>query len=229
MHALYVDHMGNDLSVVKAAKVSFANDVEVSTFITRLDADLHEKATGQKIRSHEALIQYLASHDHWTPFAHTSITLRMSAPVPIRTQCFKHKIGFVENEESRRYISGRPVLFVPDVFRQAPDGDKVKQGSAGPHADTGIIRQAYISRGEDMIKFYMELVDRGVAPEQARLALPQGVEVNWYWTGSLYAYAQAWIKRTDSHAQEEIQDLFKPVGEIMGKLFPFSWKALTAV
>ena len=229
MHALYVDHMGNDLSVVKAAKVSFANDVEVSGFITRADAELHEKATGEKIRSHEALIQYLASHEHWTPFAHTSITLRMAAPVPIRTQCFKHKVGFVENEESRRYISDRPVLFVPEVFRQAPDGDKVKQGSAGPHPNSAFITQAYIRRCEDMIEFYEQLVKDGVAPEQARLALPQGVEVNWYWTGSLYAYAQAWIKRSDSHAQQEIQDLFKPIDEIMGKLFPFCWKALTAV
>lgn len=229
MHALYVDHMGNDLSVVKAAKVSFANDVEVSSFITRLDAELHEKATGQKVRSHEALIEYLASHDHWTPFAHTSITLRMSAPVPIRTQCYKHKAGFVENEESRRYISGRPVLFVPEVFRQAPDGDKVKQGSAGPHPDSSNIRKRYSGRCQDMIKFYEDLVAEGVAPEQARFVLPQGCEVNWYWTGSLYAYAQAWIKRSDSHAQEEIQDLFKPVDEIMSKLFPFSWKALTAV
>ena len=229
MHALYVDHMGNDLSVVKAAKVSFANDVEVSGFITRLDAELHEKATGQKIRSHEALIQYLASHDHWTPFAHTSITLRMAAPVPIRTQCFKHKVGFVENEESRRYISDRPVLFVPEVFRQAPDGDKVKQGSAGPHVASQYWKDVYIRDCEYMINQYMKAVEDGVAPEQARLFLPQGVEVNWYWTGSLYAYAQAWIKRTDSHAQEEIRDLFEPVGEIMTKLFPFSWKALTAV
>jgi len=229
MHALYVDHMGNDLSVVKAAKVSFANDVEVSAFITRLDAELHEKATGQKVRSHEALIQYLASHDHWTPFAHTSITLRMAAPVPIRTQCFKHKVGFVENEESRRYISDRPVLFVPEVFRQAPDGDKVKQGSAGPHLASQYWKDVYIRDCEYMINQYMKAVEDGVAPEQARLFLPQGVEVNWYWTGSLYAYAQAWIKRTDSHAQEEIRDLFEPVGEIMGKLFPFSWKALTAV
>lgn len=229
MHALYVDHMGNDLSVVKAAKVSFANDVEVSHFITRADAELQEKATGKKVRSHEALIQYLASHEHWTPFAHTSITLRMAAPVPIRTQCFKHKVGFVENEESRRYISDRPVLFIPDHFRQAPDGDKVKQGSAGVHHNSDQIRQAYIQRCEDMIKFYEELVKQGVAPEQARFVLPQGCEVNWYWTGSLYAYAQAWVKRTDSHAQGEVNDLFTEIGPIMERLFPYGWKALTAV
>lgn len=230
MHALYVDHMGNDLSVVKAAKISFADDVEVARFITRAEAEMLAKSgSGQTVRSHEALIQYLARLDHWTPFAHTSITLRMAAPVPIRTQCFKHKVGFVENEESRRYISGRPVLFIPKAFRLAPDGDKVKQGSAGIHPSSHIISQAYIRRCEDMIDFYEELVKQGVAPEQARLALPQGVEVNWYWTGSLYAYAKAWLKRTDSHAQEEIRDLFEPVGEIMAKLFPFSWKALTAV
>lgn len=229
MHALYVDHMGTDLSVVKAAKVSFANDIDVTEFLTREKAHSLSVRSGERVRSHEALIEYLASHEHWTPFAHTSITLRMEAPVPIRTQCFKHKVGFVENEESRRYISDRPVLFIPDHFRQAPDGDKVKQGSAGVHHNSELIRQAYIQRCEDMIKFYEELVKQGVAPEQARFVLPQGCEVNWYWTGSLYAYAQAWVKRTDSHAQGEINDLFTEIGPIMERLFPYSWKALTAV
>ena len=240
MHALYVDHMGSDLSVVKAAKVSFANDDTVSKFITdedarRLNAEealaaaSHPYTTPKKIRSHEALIRYLATHDHWTPFAHTSITLRMSAPVPIRTQCFKHKVGFVENEESRRYISDRPVLFVPDVFRLAPDGDKVKQGSAGNHPQSEQWRTLYRDRCEDMIRLYEGMIADHVAPEQARLVLPQGVEVNWYWTGSLYAFANAWIKRTESHAQKEIQDLFIPIGEIMNQLFPVSWKALTGV
>lgn len=240
MHAIYVDHMGDDLSVVKAAKVSFANDTDVTEFITDEAAarlqELENAAAAQipgtepkKIRSHAGLIRYLASHGHWTPFAHTSITLRMAAPVPIRTQCFKHKVGFVENEESRRYISGRPELFVPDVFRQAPDGDKVKQGSAGPHPDSHLIRQQYILRCQDMISFYEELVRQGVAPEQARFALPQGCEVNWYWTGSLYAFAEAYNKRTDSHAQGEISDLFQPIGDVMAKLFPVSWAALTGV
>lgn len=240
MHAIYVDHMGSDLSVVKAAKVSFANDSEVMEFLTDERAEelqaLYEEeaknipgAVPKKIRSHAGLIRYLAKHEHWTPFAHTSITLRMQAPVPIRTQCFKHKVGFVENEESRRYISDRPVLFVPDVFRLAPDGDKVKQGSAGPHPRSNQLREAYTIRCQQMIDFYEEMVKDGVAPEQARFILPQGCEVNWYWTGSLYAYANAYNKRTDDHAQGEIRDLFEPIGDIMAELFPVCWTALTGV
>jgi thymidylate synthase (FAD) len=227
MKAEYIDHMGSDLSVVRAAKVSFANDETVQQFITAEMAERMSADQGVTVRSHEGLINYLARHHHWTPFAHTSITLKMAAPVPIRTQCFKHKVGFVENEESRRYISDRPVLFVPEVFRQAPDGDKVKQGSAGPHPNNDIICQAYVQRCEDMINFYEELVKQGVAPEQARFVLPQGCEVNWYWTGSLYAYACAYLKRVDSHAQGEVRDLFTEIGPIMQKLFPYSWNALT--
>jgi thymidylate synthase (FAD) len=138
-------------------------------------------------------------------------------------------VGFVENEESRRYISSTPKLFVPEVFRLAPDGDKVKQGSAGAHPDSDLIRQQYILRCQDMIKFYETLIKSKVAPEQARFALPQGCEVNWYWTGSLYAYASAYNKRTDGHAQGEVTDLFLPIGDIMAELFPVSWAALTGV
>lgn len=227
MKAVYEDHMGSDLSVVRAAKVSFANDGDATVFITAAMAEIMSVEQGVKVRSHEALINYLASHDHWTPFGHPQITLRMEAPVPIRTQCFKHKIGFVENEESRRYISSRPVLFVPDVFRQAPDGDKVKQGSAGAHENSAEWRASYIQRCENMIEFYMNMVDAGVAPEQARFALPQGCEVHWYWTGSLYAFAKAYNKRTEEHAQGEIRDLFGSIGPIIQPLFPYSWNALT--
>jgi thymidylate synthase (FAD) len=229
MKALYIDHMGNDLSVVRAAKVSFANDITVSEFITKLEAAQFNANNPDRpaVRSHEALLNYLATHGHWTPFAHATITLRMAAPVPIRTQCFKHKVGFIENEESRRYISSRPVLFVPDEFRLAPDGDKVKQGSAGVHPQSAEWRQSYKQRCENMIEFYMNMVDAGVAPEQARFVLPQGCEVNWYWTGSLYAYAAAFNGRTDSHAQGEVRDLFAEIGSIIEPLFPYSWRALT--
>lgn len=223
MDAVLIDHMGSDLSVVRAAKISFNNDDDVSEFITRERAlSIHPHP-----RSHEALIDYLASHGHWTPFAHPQITLRMSAPVPIRTQMFKHKVGFVENEESRRYIKSRPVLFIPDEFRAAPDGDKVKQGSAGVHPADGWIRKEYIERCTQMIDYYESLIEQGVAPEQARFVLPQGCEVNWYWTGSLYAYAKMFNGRQDSHAQGEAQDLSSAVGAILQPLFPYSWRALT--
>lgn len=220
MQVKYIDHMGNDLSVVRAAKVSFADDETVQSFID----DIEAKRLG--CRSHAALIRYLANHNHWTPFAHTAIQLRMNAPVPIRTQCFKHKAGFVENEESRRYISSRPVLFVPEEFRQKPEGS-VKQGSGEVHPMSESWRGLYVQSCEAMIDLYMEAIEDGVCPEQARFFLPQGVEVNWYWTGNLAAFARFYNQRTDPHAQKEVQDLAIAVGLLCRTLFPVSWAALT--
>jgi thymidylate synthase (FAD) len=116
--------MGDDLFVANVARVSFAK--ESSEFTTR-----EEFPKG----SDEGIIEYLAKHNHWTPFGHPTISLRIKAPVPIRTQCFKSKVGFVENEESRRYISTTPELYVPEDFRCKPDGS-IKQGSVGIHEDS---------------------------------------------------------------------------------------------
>lgn len=220
MKACYLDHMGDDLAVVRAAKVSFADDADVQHFIDDIEAE------GLGCRSHSALIRYLARHDHWTPFAHTAIKLRMTAPVPIRTQCFKHKQGFVENEESRRYIKSRPVLFVPDHFRLKPEGS-IKQGSGGVHPSSKFLKSAYKLVCEELISMYEDFIAMDVCPEQARFLLPQGCEVNWIWTGNLYSFANFYLKRTDSHAQKEIQELAHAVGQIIEPLFPVSWAALT--
>jgi len=162
---------------------------------------------------------------HWSPFGQQVIKLKMKAPVPIRTQSFKHKIGFVENEESRRYIKSTPELFIPE-FRSAPDGD-IKQGSGGPHKNAKAWKRVYESTCREAIRHYEDMIEDGVAPEQARFVLPQGVYVNWVWTGSLYAYAEFYNKRADSHAQQEIQDLAHAVATVIEPLFPVSWKALT--
>lgn len=198
--------MGDDMSVVKAARVSFASDSEVR--------DIHVE---------EKLINYLAKHKHWTPFSHTAITLRMTAPVPIRTQCFKHKAGFTENEESRRYVSYTPEYFVPEFRSQA---DNKKQGSGDLHKDNKIFQTIYKSSVEASIFVYEQLIEDGVAEEQARFVLPQGCMVNWYWTGNLSSFARFYNQRTDEHAQKEIQDLAKMVGDIIEPLYPLSWKAL---
>jgi thymidylate synthase (FAD) len=220
MKAEYVDHMGTDLSVVNAARVSFDkwSDWEWegepgSVFAT---ASLSERD--------EKLISFLAREKHELPFAHTAITLRMKAPVPIRTQCFKHKVGFVENEESRRYISSRPELFVPEFREKA---DKVKQGSGGPHPEANDWREIYEYQCYEAIGFYESMIADGVCPEQARFILPQGCEVQWIWTGSLLAYSRFYNLRTDPHAQREVADLARMVGDIIAPLFPVSWKALT--
>ena len=172
------------------------------------------------------LISYLAKHNHWTPFAHTAITLRMQAPIPVRTQCFKSKAGFIENEESRRYISSTPEVFIPEFFRYKPEGS-IKQGSYGHHlySDDWLAEYTYLAG--QCVDTYNKMIADDVAPEQARLILPQGCEVNWIWTGSLAAYARFYNGRTYDNAQKEIQDLAHMVGDIISGLYPVGWAALT--
>ena len=232
MQAQYISHMGDDLSVVNAARVSFDKTSEwewecCGKPFQGMSAPECCGLPEPRLKDADArLICYLAKHDHWTPFAHTSISLRMKAPVPIRTQCFKHKQGLVENEESRRYISSTPELFVPEYFRAKPEGS-IKQGSGEKHPHSDGAKEAYVAMCMDAIALYESFVEGGICPEQARFVLPQGCQVNWIWTGNLYAFANFYLKRTDPHAQVEIQQLAKQVGEIIEPLFPTSWKALT--
>jgi thymidylate synthase (FAD) len=220
MKAEYVDHMGDDLSVVNAARVSFDK-------VSEWDEHASQQLGAQTLLGPDTrLINYLARHNHWTPFAHTSITLRMGAPVPIRTQCFKHKQGFVENEESRRYISSRPEVFIPKHFRSAPEGS-VKQGSGGIHHDSDWWLEQYKWRTKEAVDAYMAMIDDHVCPEQARFILPQGCVVNWIWTGNLASYARFYKERTYEKAQEEVQDLARAVADIIKPLYPHSWAALT--
>ena len=107
-----------------------------------------------------------------------------------------------------------------------PEGS-IKQGSAGVHPQSDQWLRLYRAQCEDAIQTYLAMIDDNVCPEQARLVLPQGVEVNWMWTGNLEAFARFYRQRTDPHAQVEIQDLAKTIGAIIEPLFPVSWKALT--
>lgn len=208
MKAEYMYHSGNDLAVVNAARVSF------------------DKVSYELDTSDEKLISYLARHNHWTPFAHNSITLRMQAPVPIRTQCFKHKFGFVENEESRRYIFSDVEVYEPEIIRSAPT-DGAKQGSGGKHKHSEQIKAYLLDNMLRSVEAYENLIDAKVCPEQARFVLPQGAEVNWVWTGSLAAFARFYALRNDGHAQYEVRILAEEVGKLIEPLFPISWKALT--
>lgn len=204
----FIDSMGSDASVVRAARVSFAND---KTSDPERDAKL---------------IRYLAKHNHWTPFAHTQITLRVTCPIPIRTQCFKHKFGFVENEESRRYVKYTPNGFMP-LFREATASKKQGSGGEITGMKQALLQNAYEVQMIRAIQTYEYLLEQGVCEEQARFILPQGVMVNFYWTGSLAAFARFFKQRTDPHAQLEIQQLAKMVGDIIEPMFPLSWKELT--
>ncbi|WP_370242838.1 FAD-dependent thymidylate synthase [Marisediminitalea sp.] len=237
MRAQYIDHMGDDLAVVNAARVSFD---KVSSYVT-LDEDGNEVElpevegfnskffeTPKVLREKDVkLISYLAKHDHWTPFAHTAIKMRMAAPVPIRTQCFKHKVGMVENEESRRYISVEPEIYVP-LFRQATANKKQGSGDVFTGKEQYALQEDYERLTKAAVEAYKDFLARGVCEEQARFLLPQGAVVNWIWTGNLVSFANFYKKRAASDAQKEVQLLAKEVDRIIAPLFPHSWKALTA-
>ena len=241
MKAVYENHYLNDEAVANYARHSFADLAKNFTeaqnnsliqFLARgmktadWDALIKTMLTGIKTKEEaNELARYLRKiPEHWVPFGHPHISLRMQAPVPIRTQCFKHKIGFVESEESRRYISSRPEFFVPDYFRAK--AENVKQGSAGIHPRNEEWMGKYVEAAEKSIETYLAAIEDGVCPEQARFFLIQGIEVNWVWTGSLYAFAQAANARLDSHAQKEVRDLFTQIDAIIRPLYPVSWAAL---
>jgi thymidylate synthase (FAD) len=233
----YIDHMGSDLTVANAARVSFNRrsewgyDEEALSKLANVpnpSSTLKEEFRVLR-EADKNLINYLAKHSHWTPFAHPQITLRIKAPIPIRTQFFKHKQGFVENEISRRYVTYVPDLYIP-FWRHAPT-DGAKQGSSD-FIEDDIERiscnEKYISASNICIKMYYSLInDHDVSPEQARMILPQGVYTEWYWTGSLAAYARFYKQRIHSSAQWEVRIYAQAIGDQIRKLFPHSWKTLT--
>jgi thymidylate synthase (FAD) len=241
MKATYLNHYLTDRDVANFARQSFATLADNFTeaqnnnlvrFLARgMASGDWEKLINRMIDTDtladaDALATYLRKiPEHWVPFGHPHISLRMQAPIPIRVQCFKHKIGFVESEESRRYISTKPEAYLPDAIRAA--AASVKQGSGGIHPDSDAWREGFSNFYEFAIALYEQAIEEGICPEQARFILPQGCEVNWVWTGSLYAFANFYNQRSDPHAQMEIQELAKQVDAIIAPLYPVSWAALT--
>lgn len=257
MKATYIDHMGTDLSVVNAAKVSFGKRSKWEYCGSTGHSGVDEKILSKR---DQGLIQFLArgctSGDwenlvvnffddciedilkyvrkmpsHWSPFAHTAISLHLKMPIFVARQIMKHTTGIEYNEVSRRYVDSEPEFYVPDVWRKK--ADNVKQGSSDEASlwnhgmGTGYRDLEY--EVMDAVKdLYEDMLETGVAPEQARMVLPQSMYTEVIATGNLYAWANLYIQRTDSHAQKETQDLAKQIGEIIEPLFPVSWEALTA-
>jgi len=215
MKVEYVDHLGSDINVVNAARVSFAKEVK------ELDLEKDTK-----------LINYLAKHNHWSPLAHTAVTIRVKAPIFMARQFVKHQIGLVWNEESRRYIDDTPEFYIPEVWRGKPVN--AKQGSSEEVVESvRAFDETYVRIDQYVEGFtyraldhYEQLLEAGVAPEQARMVLPQNVMTNWIWTGSLVAFARVCKLRLDSHAQKEAQVLAQLINDVVSPLYPISWKAL---
>jgi len=224
MRAEYINHMGDDLTVVNAARVSFDKESEWAIIHTG-------RGPSSKVRQvidpkDARLIKYLATHGHWTPFAHPQITMRETVPIFVARQRFKHMVGFAYNEVSRRYVDDDPEFFAPDAWRVRPEGS-VKQGSGAAHPDQALIQAKVNSAQLRAWECYHYLLGQGVAPEQARMTLPQSMMTSYYVTGSLAAWARAYKQRIDAHAQVEIQQLARQWGDIIAPLYPASWVALT--
>ena len=223
-HVQLVDYMGSDLSVVNAARVSFNKE-------SSWDGDQHwtGNVIGKKLSDRDQkLIKYLATHNHFTPFCHPQISVRIKCPIFVRAQLGKHQVGLVMNEVSRRYVTFDPEIYTP-MWRYAPT-DGAKQGSSGAIEDMDIciqMRQEYDGVVKECIAVYNRLLADGVAPEQARSILPQGTYTEFVWTGSLYAFARVYKLRIDAHSQWEIQKYAEAIDKIIAPIFPVSWKNLT--
>ena len=201
-----VDHMGSDLTVVNAARVSFGKRKK-------------EFTEGDK-----KLIAFLAKHGHWSPFGHCSIQFHIKAPVFVARQLVKHQIGLTWNEISRRYVDYEPEFYEVDKWRGQPidkkqgaDGEVEKQGSCA-YSKQMVENTAKIA--------YQNLLNSGVAPEQARMILPQSMMTEWYWSGTLYAFARVCNLRCAQDAQYETRIVANLINEECGKLFPISWTEL---
>jgi thymidylate synthase (FAD) len=207
-----LDVFGNDLTVVNAARVSFAKE---STEFSGAD---------------EKLIKYLAKHNHVTPFFHPQIRLRIKMPIFVAREWYRHQIGFARNEVSRRYVDTKPECWIPSPDQIRERDPKLKQGSKDNQVDNAeTVHQLIKTHTEVNVMVYEDLLSQGVAPEIARCVLPQSMFTEFIETGSLAAYARLYKLRTDPTAQREIQDYAKKLGELIEPLFPVSWKALTSV
>jgi thymidylate synthase (FAD) len=206
-----LDVFGNDLTVVNAARVSFA------------------KESTQMSLGDEKLITYLAKHNHVSPFFHPQIRIRAKMPIFVAREWYRHQIGFARNEVSRRYVSDTPECWVPTVDHMRERDPKLKQGSKSTTVENSADLVTYIQTHVDgSISLYEHLLEQGVAPEVARCVLPQSMMTEFIETGSLAAYARLYSLRNSPDAQREIRDYAQQIGEAIEKHFPISWKALTS-
>ena len=217
IEATYKDHMGSDLTVVNAARVSFGKERKAIGY-TSIDGgpDIPVLADMDK-----KLINYLAKHKHMSPFGHAFVTFHVKAPIFVARQLVKHK--FLRwNEISRRYVDSDPEFYLPDEWRGRSE-DK-KQGSDGVIYPLSGSENEFVNY--TALRVYKELLEEGVAPEQARMVLPQSTMTEWYWSGSLDAFADMCNLRCKNDTQYETRVVANKISEKLLDLFPVSWEAL---
>ena len=216
MEVKLIDHMGSDLTVVNAARVSFAKTSDWDSI-----PDAGEIEGYLKVED-ESLIKYLAKHNHWSPFGHASMQFHIKAPVFVARQLVKHQVGLVWNEVSRRYVDDEVEFYEPTEWRLAAENKK--QGSSEETIPFSVASTYQWTK-----QTYENLLNAGVAPEMARMVLPQSMMTEWYWSGTLYAFARVCNLRCKPDAQKETQMVANQIDVLAEELFPNSWEALRDV
>ena len=209
----YLMHCGGDNTVANTARVSFAGE------------EWSELPDGYTPKQRDGLIRYLAKHKHMSPFRHNSITIRAEEPIFLVRQLGKHQAGLSWNEVSRRYVSENITFHVPEKWREAPEGS-IKQGSGRTHPHSKSWSYTYAEHCDKALDLYDTMIADNVAPEQARMVLPQSMNTTWVWTGNLLAFAHCYKERIAPNAQVEAQEFAKELDTIIRPLFPVSWRAL---
>ena len=201
MNVTLIDKMGSDLSVVNAARVSFAKK--------KLEFDEKD----------EKLIKYLAEHDHWSPFGHASLQFLIKAPIFVARQLVKHQVGLIWNEVSRRYVDDEPEFYIPFIWRSRPENKK--QGSGDKEIEYDITDITHACK-----TVYKQMLEEDISPEMARMVLPQNMMTEWYWSGSLMAFARVCNLRNKEDAQEETRVVTEHISKHLKDHFPVSAKYL---
>ena len=200
---------GDDLTVVNAARVSFS------------------KESNELVDSDKKLINYLAKHNHVSPFFHPQVRLRIKMPIFVAREWYRHTIGFARNEVSRRYVDSQPECYLPQLESIRARDPRLKQGSKTTPADKAdLARQCMDDLTKSSIETYNALLEADVAPEVARMILPQSMHTEFIETASLYAYARLCKLRLSPDAQHEISLYAQELSKLLETRFPVSWAAL---
>ncbi len=212
-----LSHDGSDNSIANTARVS----MEVP------NGDWDGMPAGYSAARRNGLIKYLAKHKHTSPFRHTSVTLRCKVPVFLARQLGKHQAGLSWNEVSRRYVDTGLEFYRNKPWRKRPEN--AKQGSDGEFGrkDQHKFNIEYLNTCGLLLDQYNKWIEEGVAPEQARMILPQSMMVEFIWTGNIMAFSHVYNLRADTHAQQEVNEFAKLLNEAIAPVFPVAWEALT--
>ena len=204
-----LETFGDDLTVVNAARVSF------------------DKVSNELTEGDKKLINYLAKHEHTSPFFHPQARFRIKLPIFVAREWYRHTIGFSRNEVSRRYVDTPPECWVPQPLEIRERNPKLKQGSKDtPVADSDEVHAILSTQTQAALQTYHDLLAKGVAPELARTVLPQSMYTEFVETASLAGYARLCHLRLGPDAQKEIRDYATAINQLLEERFPVSWKAL---